>query len=118
MRHIRSALARIAGIFTRFHRDDDLRDELQSHLDMETDENIRRGMHPDEARRLARVAGRRRAGDDVVLANDAETPAMRTQSPTPRAVVDLRRLSSAPCSLQDGRRGVRPASQRRRIRRA
>jgi len=56
MRHIRSALARIAGIFTRFRRDADLRDELQSHLDMETEENIRRGMHPDEARRRALMA--------------------------------------------------------------
>src|SRR5262245_40310457 len=56
MRHIRSALARITGIFTRFRRDADLRDELQSHLDMETEENIRRGMHPDEARRRALMA--------------------------------------------------------------
>src|SRR5262245_2043 len=56
MRHIRSALARIAGIFTRFRQDADLRDELQSHLDMETEEYIRRGMSPDEARRRALMA--------------------------------------------------------------
>ncbi len=56
MRHIRAALARIAGFFTGRRADDDLRDELQSHLDMETAENIRRGMDPDEARRQALLA--------------------------------------------------------------
>lgn len=36
MRHLHAALARIAGFFTGHHADDDLRDELQSHVDMET----------------------------------------------------------------------------------
>ena len=53
MRFIRSALARIAGAFTRDHGDDDLRDEFRAHLEMETAEYIRRGMSPDEARRQA-----------------------------------------------------------------
>jgi putative ABC transport system permease protein len=53
MRHIRAALARTAGVFTRGRADDDLREELQSHIEMETAENIRRGMSPDEARRQA-----------------------------------------------------------------
>ena len=56
MRHLRAALARIAGFFTGHRADDDLRDELQAHLEMETAENIRRGMHPDEARRQALLA--------------------------------------------------------------
>ena len=56
MRYIRAALARIAGIFTRDNVDTDLRDELQEHLEMETAENVRRGMHPDEARRKAVLA--------------------------------------------------------------
>ena len=56
MRHIRAALARIAGVFTGHRADDDLRDELQSHLEMVTAENIRRGMHPDAARRQAMLA--------------------------------------------------------------
>ncbi len=56
MRHLRTALARIAGIFTKHRADDDLREELQAHLDMETAENIRRGMHPDAARRKALLA--------------------------------------------------------------
>jgi len=56
MRHVRAALARIAGFFAGHRADEDLRDELQSHLDMETAENIRRGIPPDEARRQARLA--------------------------------------------------------------
>ncbi len=56
MRYLRAALARLAGVFTGHRADDDLRDELQSHLEMETAENIRRGMPPDEARRQALLA--------------------------------------------------------------
>jgi putative ABC transport system permease protein len=56
MRIIRAALARLAGVFTGYHRDDDLKAELESHLEMETAENIRRGMKPEEARRQAMLA--------------------------------------------------------------
>ncbi len=56
MRYLRAALARIRGVFTGHRADDDLRDELQAHLDMETAENVRRGMHPDAARRHALLA--------------------------------------------------------------
>jgi len=56
MRHIRAALARLAGFFTKDRADDDLKEELQAHLDMETAEYIRRGMAPDAARRRALLA--------------------------------------------------------------
>jgi len=56
MRYLRGALARLAGFFTGHRGDADLRAELQSHLEMETAENIRRGMAPDEARRQALLA--------------------------------------------------------------
>ncbi len=56
MRHVRAALARFAGVFTGDRADDDLREELESHLEMETAENIRRGMQPGEARRQAMLA--------------------------------------------------------------
>src|SRR3990170_6603917 len=56
MRHLRAALAHIAGVFTSHRADGDLREELQAHLDMATAENIRRGMPPDEARRQAMLA--------------------------------------------------------------
>ncbi|HTE43868.1 MAG TPA: permease prefix domain 1-containing protein, partial [Gemmatimonadaceae bacterium] len=57
MRHLRTALARITALFTgKRSDDDDLRDELQAHLEMATAENIRRGMQPDAARREALLA--------------------------------------------------------------
>ena len=56
MRYVRAALRRLAGVFTGHRADDELREELQSHLDMETAENIRRGMSPDAARRQALLA--------------------------------------------------------------
>ena len=57
MRHLRAAIARIAGVFTtgRSH-DTDVNDEMLAHLDMETAEYVRRGMPPDEARRRAMLA--------------------------------------------------------------
>ncbi|HEY6222805.1 MAG TPA: ABC transporter permease [Gemmatimonadales bacterium] len=56
MRQIRALLARLAGMFTKNRADDDLKEELQSHLDMETAEYVRRGMTPAEARRRALLA--------------------------------------------------------------
>jgi hypothetical protein len=56
MRYIRAALARIAGFFTGHSADDDVREEMQAHLEMEIAENIRRGMTPEEARRQAMLA--------------------------------------------------------------
>ena len=56
MSRVRAVLARITGVFTRHRADDDLRDELQSHLDMETSANIRRGMSESDARRQAVLA--------------------------------------------------------------
>ncbi|MES2176281.1 MAG: ABC transporter permease [Gemmatimonadota bacterium] len=56
MSQLRAAFARIAGVFSKDNADADLRAELQAHLEMETAENIRRGMHPAEARRLALLA--------------------------------------------------------------
>ena len=56
MGYFRAALARFAGLFTGHRADEDLRAELQAHLEMETAENIRRGMQPDEARRQAMLA--------------------------------------------------------------
>ena len=56
MKYVRAALARIRGMFLGHRGDDDLREELQSHLEMQTAENLRRGMSPEEARRQARMA--------------------------------------------------------------
>ena len=56
MSQARAALARIGGLFARHRDDDDLREELQAHLEMETAEYVRRGMRPEEARRKALLA--------------------------------------------------------------
>ena len=56
MSTLRAAFARIAGFFGLHRSEADLDDELRSHLEMETAENIRRGMAPDEARRQALLA--------------------------------------------------------------
>lgn len=57
MKAIRRALARTSAVF-RGHTgaDDDLRAEMEAHLQMEIDENVRRGMPPAEARRRALIA--------------------------------------------------------------
>jgi putative ABC transport system permease protein len=56
MRFFRAAFARIAGVFTGQQADDDVRHELESHIEIEAAENVRRGMQPDEARRQAMLA--------------------------------------------------------------
>jgi predicted permease len=52
---LRVAASRIRGIFTRRRIDEDFRQELDSHLALLAEENIRRGMSPEEAHRSARV---------------------------------------------------------------
>src|SRR5262245_56481886 len=56
MTRIRGALARIVGMFTKNRGDDELREELEAHLQMETAEYVRRGMDPESARRQALLA--------------------------------------------------------------
>ncbi len=50
---IRAAGARIIGLFTGSRTDGDLHDEFRAHIDMASAEYVRRGMHPDDARRQA-----------------------------------------------------------------
>lgn len=57
MKAIRRTLARIGATLRGHERaHDDLRAEMEAHLAMETEENIRRGMPPAEARRQALIA--------------------------------------------------------------
>jgi predicted permease len=46
-------VARVRAFFSKSELDGDLDQELESHIAMSTDENIKRGMAPDEARRAA-----------------------------------------------------------------
>ena len=56
MTTIRAALARLKGFFAGADADNDLRAEMQAHLEMAAAENVRRGMGADEARRMALIA--------------------------------------------------------------
>ncbi|SRR6266852_3617374 len=51
---LRIFAARLRGLFRKPHLDADLDAELRAHLEMLTEENIRRGMSPEEARCAAR----------------------------------------------------------------
>ncbi len=53
MRQLRVWLLRLKGTFLKDARERDFADELESHLQMHTDDNIRAGMSPQEARRVA-----------------------------------------------------------------
>jgi predicted permease len=59
MRQIRAVLMRVRGLFGRAPQERELERELDSHLDMLIDDNLRAGMTPEEARRqaLARFGG-------------------------------------------------------------
>ena len=67
MKTLRLFLARLTGLFTGHRADDELREEMEAHIEMETAEFIRRGMLPAEARRQALLAsgGLTAAAEDV-----------------------------------------------------
>lgn len=56
MRPLRVLLSRAAGIFRRGRRDDALRQEIDAHLDLLTEQYVRHGMSADDARLAARRA--------------------------------------------------------------
>src|SRR5262245_46542151 len=53
MRRLRALAIRLAGALQPGRRDREFRDELESHLELHIDDNIRAGMTPAEARRAA-----------------------------------------------------------------
>jgi predicted permease len=53
MKSLRRFLARITNFITRRRADDRLQEEIAGHIELQTEENIRRGMPPAEARRQA-----------------------------------------------------------------
>ena len=56
MRAMRAWLRRLRGVFAGAGADRDLAAELESHLQLHIDDNLRAGMSPDEARRQAILA--------------------------------------------------------------
>jgi putative ABC transport system permease protein len=85
---LRALASRIRGFFHSRHLDADFQAELSAHLSLLEDENLRRGLSGDEARRQARL----RLG--------AEAPLRETQR-------DLRGLPWLESLLQDVRFGLR-----------
>jgi predicted permease len=55
MRRIRALLWRLAGLFGKKRQDSDLAAELESHVALHAEDNLRSGMHPEEARRQALI---------------------------------------------------------------
>src|SRR6267154_1552959 len=55
MRALRAWLIRLAAIFQSVPGDRELREELESHLQMHISDNVRAGMNPQEARRQALI---------------------------------------------------------------
>ena len=53
MRRLRAWLMRFKGLFLKDARERELADEIESHLQMHIDDNLRAGMSPEEARRVA-----------------------------------------------------------------
>ncbi|HET6975290.1 MAG TPA: ABC transporter permease [Pyrinomonadaceae bacterium] len=53
MRQLRAWLLRFKGVFSKSTREHDFADEIESHLQLHIDDNIRAGMSPQEARRVA-----------------------------------------------------------------
>ena len=53
MRKLRALLLRVKGLFLKADRERQLADEIESHLQMHIDDNIRAGMSPQEAKRVA-----------------------------------------------------------------
>lgn len=55
MKTLRRILFRFAGVFRRGRRDSELTAEMEAHLQMHIEDNLRRGMPPGEARRQALI---------------------------------------------------------------
>jgi macrolide transport system ATP-binding/permease protein len=53
MKRLRALIRRVAGLFSGAERERELADEIESHLQMNIDDNLRAGMTPKEARRQA-----------------------------------------------------------------
>src|ERR1700741_16993 len=55
MRRFRELMVRFGGFFNRQRKDRELDDEIESHLQMHIEDNLRSGMTPEEARRQALI---------------------------------------------------------------
>ena len=55
MRRLRGWIVRFGGLFNKQRKDRELEEEIESHLQMHIEDNLRLGMTPEEARRQAMI---------------------------------------------------------------
>ena len=55
MRKFRGWIIRFRGLFNKGRKDREIQDELESHIQMHMEDNLRSGMKPEEARRQAMI---------------------------------------------------------------
>src|SRR5206468_8104707 len=55
MRRLRELILRLGALFNKQRKDRELDDEIESHLQMHIEDNLRLGMTPEEARRQAMI---------------------------------------------------------------
>src|SRR4026208_990884 len=55
MSRLRECIVRCGGLFNKQRRDRELEEEIESHLQMQIEDNLRLGMTPEEARRQAMI---------------------------------------------------------------
>src|SRR5437773_9920024 len=55
MRKLRGWIFRLRGLFNKRRKDRELDEEIESHLQMHIEDNLRLGMTPEEARRQAMI---------------------------------------------------------------
>jgi predicted permease len=55
MKYLRAWLSRLGGFFSKRRREGEFADELEAHLQMQIDDNLRSGMAPEDARRSALI---------------------------------------------------------------
>src|SRR6266508_4464294 len=55
MRRLRELILRLGGLFNKQHKDRELDEEIESHLQLHVEDNLRLGMTQEEARREALI---------------------------------------------------------------
>ena len=55
MRRVREWILRLVGLFNKRRKNQELDDEIESHLQLHIEDNLRLGMKPEEARRQALI---------------------------------------------------------------
>ena len=106
MNKLMSILSRISNLFSRTSLDREIESELQSHIEMRTEDNLAQGMSPEHARRdaLARFGNPTVTKEDVVFADAAVIGS---------AIVGLIEKSApkdAPAAVTQFIEGLRPAA--------